>query len=72
MDDDDEDEVVDEFKFQMALEVNHKDNTLDIEFLGIPREHVQHMFSTAVADVVTTSLMELELKQLEEDDEEPE
>ena len=77
-DDDDLDEYEDEnyetihYQFALTLEVEDED-TITIVLSEVPRTHVPYMFSTAIADVITTTLMDMHMVALEEgtdDDEE--
>lgn len=53
------------YHFGLTLEVNDTGNTLDISLTDVPRHHVPYMFSPTIADVITTTLMDMAM--IEED-----
>lgn len=71
--DDDEPHEVIHYQFALTLEIEDED-TITIVLSDVPRTHVPYMFSTAIADVITTTLMDMHMVALEQgtDDEEEE
>jgi len=57
------------YVFGLTLEVDGED-TLSIVMSKVPRKHIPYMFSTTIADVITTSLMDLHMVEPYEDDDE--
>lgn len=55
-----------EFRFELSIEFND-DGSLDITLGGVVREHMKYMFSTTIADIITTTLMDLETRTLHGD-----
>ena len=47
--------------FDLFIDING-DGTLDVMLGGLDRESIKYMFSTGIADIVTTSLMEQETR----------
>jgi hypothetical protein len=70
MSDDDDDRKV-SYVFGLSLEVDGED-TLSIVLSEVPRKHIPYMFSTTIADVITTSLMDLHMTEVYDDDEDDE
>lgn len=67
---DDEDDDVESYEtihyqFALTLEVEDED-TITIVLSEVPRTHVPYMFSTAIADVITTTLMDMHMVALEQ------
>lgn len=56
------------YRFGLTLEVDEKSQTLDIVFTDIPRWHVPYMFAPAIADVITTTLMDMAMIDYDEDE----
>lgn len=52
-----------QFRFELSIEFNG-DGSLDITLGGVVRDHIGCMFSTSIADVITTTLMDLETRVL--------
>jgi hypothetical protein len=46
------------------------EDTLNIVLSQVPRKHIPYMFSTTIADVITSSLMDLHMTEAYDDDEE--
>ena len=75
--DDDEDDFIEEtdedeeagriiHRFELSMEFND-DGSLEITLGGVRREHMRYMFSTTIADIITTTLMDLETRTLHGD-----
>ena len=60
------------YQFGLTLELNDDDNTLDITLTDVPRHHVPYMFSPNIADVITTTLMDMAMIDYDDDDEDEE
>jgi hypothetical protein len=59
------------YVFGLTLEVDGED-TLNIVLSKVPRKHIPYMFSTTIADVITTSLMDLHMTETYDEDDEDE
>lgn len=57
--------------FGLSLELRGDDH-LNITLSEVPRKHIPHMFSTSIADVITTSLMDMDMMDMESDDDDDE
>ena len=55
------------YRFGLTLEVGDSD-TLDITLSDVPRRHVPYMFSPTIADVITTTLMDMAMAEYEDDE----
>lgn len=60
------------YQFGLTLEVGDDGYTLDITLTDVPRHHVPYMFSPTIADVITTTLMDMAMIEYDEDDEDDE
>lgn len=57
------------YRFGLTLEIDGDADTLDIVLTDVPRKHIPLMFSTTIADVITTTLMDMAMMPDDEDDE---
>jgi hypothetical protein len=55
------------YVFGLTLELKGEDY-LNIVFSEVPRKHVPYMFSTTIADVITTSLMDMHMTEADDDE----
>ena len=53
-------------RFELSMEFND-DGSLEITLGGVRREHMRYMFSTTIADIITTTMMDLETRTLHGD-----
>lgn len=61
------------YKFGLTLEITGEDHqNLDISFTDVPRRHISYMFAPTIADVITTTLMDMAMIDYDEDDEDDE
>lgn len=74
MSDDDEEDIIDALvglRFYLSIERDPEDHDLlNIALAEIPRDIVPYVFSRPVSDIVTTTLMGIEMETLYGDDEE--
>ena len=68
MNDDDDDRKI-SYIFGLTLELGGDDDTLKIVLSKVPRKHIPYMFSTTIADVITTTLMDMHMVEAVDDDE---
>ena len=68
---DEEDLSATPYQFGLTLEIGDGD-TLDITLSDVPRKHIPYMFSTTIADVITTTLMDMSMLDYEDDEDEDE
>jgi hypothetical protein len=70
---DDDDSKI-SYVFGLTLELDNGDDTLSIVLSEVPRKHIPYMFSTAIADVITTTLMDMHMVEavVDDDDEDDE
>lgn len=59
----------DSYRFGLTLELS-ENGTMDITLTDVPRQHVPYMFSPTIADVITTTLMDMAMIDYDEDDDE--
>lgn len=63
---DEDDEAVS--SFILSMEIGDDGETMSVLLEDVPIEHVSQMFCTTIADVITTSLMDLSMSDDDYDD----
>lgn len=61
----------DSYRFGLTLELSDN-GTMDITLTDVPRHHVPYMFSPTIADVITTTLMDMAMIDYDEEDDDDE
>lgn len=67
----DSDDRTASYQFGLTLELS-EDGTMDITLTNVPRHHVPYMFAPTIADVITTTLMDMAMIDYEDDEDEEE
>lgn len=67
MSDDDDGKIT--YVFGLTLELGDSDDTLSIVLSEVSRKHIPYMFSTTIADVITTTLMDMHMAEAVDNDE---